>query len=103
MLWSQITYGHRMASFSPKIVQFYGARTAPSRRQEESYDFLSIFLDILRCPVKFRHYLKFHCAHTAFGRVIEGKMAFAHIGRAPDNFCLKFKSYDSNGARLGIV
>jgi len=72
------------------------------------------FLDIVRCPVKFRYYLKFHGPRQAFGRVNEGKMtsaghrtgaqpAFAHIGRAPDNFCLKFISYDSNGARLGIV
>jgi len=29
--------------------------------------------------------------------------AFAHIGRAPGDFCLKFISYDSNGARPGIV
>ena len=43
MLWSQIIYGHRTASISPKIVRLYGARTAPGRRQEESYDFLSIF------------------------------------------------------------
>ena len=43
MLWSQIIYGHRTASISPKIVRFYGARTAPGRRQEESYDFLSCF------------------------------------------------------------
>ena len=40
MLWSQIIYGHRTASISPKIVRFYGARTVPGRRQEESYDFL---------------------------------------------------------------
>jgi len=26
-----------------KNARFYGARTAPGRRQEESYDFLSIF------------------------------------------------------------
>jgi len=26
--------------------------------------------------------------------------AFAHIGRAPDDLCLKFISYDSNGVRL---
>ena len=37
MLWSQIIYGHRTASISPKFVGFYGARTAPGRRQEESY------------------------------------------------------------------
>ena len=43
MLWSQIIYGHRTASISPKIVRFYGARTVPGRRQEESYDFLSFF------------------------------------------------------------
>jgi len=43
MLWSQIIYGHRTASISPKIVRFYGARTVPGRRQEKSYDFLSFF------------------------------------------------------------
>jgi len=69
MIWSQIIYGHRTASISPKIVRFYGARTVPGRRQEESYDFYQ-FLDIVRCPVNFRYYLKFHGARTAFGRVI---------------------------------
>ena len=29
--------------------------------------------------------------------------AFAHIGRAPDEFGLKFKSYDFNGDRSGTV
>ena len=43
MLWSQIIYGHRTAYISPKIVRFYGARTVPGRRQEESYDFWSFF------------------------------------------------------------
>ena len=43
MLWSRIIYGHRTASISPKIVRFYGARTAPGRRQEESYDFFIEF------------------------------------------------------------
>ena len=70
------------------------------------------FLDIVRCLVNFRYYLKFHGARTAFGRVIKGKIArcpdgarpaFAHIGRAPDEFCLIFISYDSNGARPGTV
>jgi len=56
--------------------------------------FLS-FLDIVRCPVKFRYYLKFNGVRTAFGRVKEGKMTFVHIGRAPDDFCLQFISYDS--------
>jgi len=76
MLWSQIIYGHRTASFSPNIVRFYGARTAPGRQQEESYDF-EHFLDIVRCPVKFMYYCKFDGARTAFGRVIEGKMTSA--------------------------
>jgi len=115
MLWSQIIYGHRTASISPKIVRFCGARTAPGRRQEESCDFWT-FLDIVRYPVKFRYYLKFHGARTAFGRFIEGKLrpgtvrcpdgaraAFIHIGQAPDHFCLKHLSYDSNGARPGTV
>jgi len=75
------------------------------RRQAESYDFfLSFSLDIVRCPVKLRYYLKFHGACTAFDRVIEGKMiSFAHIGRVPYELCLKFKSYDSNGDRSGTV
>jgi len=56
--------------------------------------------------VKFSYYLKFHGARTAFCWVIEGKMtsaghrtAFAHIGLAPDDFGLNFKSYDFNGDR----
>ena len=58
--------------------------------------FLFKCLDIVRCPVKYRYYLKFHGARTAFGRVNEGKMTsagrrFAHIGRAPDDFGLKLK------------
>ena len=71
MLWSQIIYGHRTASISPKIV----------------YQ----FLDIVRCPVKFRYFLKFHSARTAFGRVNEGKMTSAghHTvpGRCPAGVC----------------
>ena len=57
-------------------VRFHGARTAPGRRQEIWCDFLS-FLDIVRCPIKYRYYLNFHSARTAFGRVIEGKMTSA--------------------------
>ena len=91
MLWSQIIYGHRTASISRKIVRFYGARTAPGRRQEESYDFLNQFLDIARCPVNFRYYLKFHGARTAFGRVNEGKITLAGHrtvpGRRPAGVC----------------
>ena len=73
MLWSQIIYGHRTASISPKIVRFYGARPAAGRIVRFVYH----FLDIVRCPVKFRYYLKFHGARTAFGRVIEGKITSA--------------------------
>jgi len=36
--------------------------------------FVINFLDIVWCPVKFRYYLKFHGALTAFCRVIVGKM-----------------------------
>jgi len=35
------------------------------------------FLDIVRSPVMFRNYLKFHGACMAFGRVIECKMTSA--------------------------
>jgi len=104
MLWSQIIYGHRTASISPKaagkIVRF----------------FVNL-LDIARCPVKCRYYLNFHGVRTAFSRVIVGKMTsigtvrcpdgappvFALIGPAPDDFGLKFKSYDLNGDHSGVV
>ena len=51
----------------------YGARPAAGRIVR----FLIILLDIVRCPVKFRYYLKFYGARTAFGRVIEGKITSA--------------------------
>jgi len=58
-------------------------------------------LDIVRCPVKLRYYLKFHSACRAFGRVIEGKMVWCPAGvcthwTGTRRFCLKFKSYNSN-------
>jgi len=72
--------------------------TTPVRRPaggRKKRTILGQLLDIVRCPVKFRHYLKFHGARTAFCRIIEGKMtlynarpAFAHIGRAPDDFAV---------------
>jgi len=71
MLWSQIIYRHRTAFISPTLVQFFGAHTAPGRRQEESYD-LYQFLDIVRYPVKLRYYLKFHSARTMPGRCPAG-------------------------------
>jgi len=82
----------------------YGARPAAGRILR----FFIIFLDIVRCPVKFRYYLKFHGARTAFGslrvRCPDGaRPAFSHIGRAPDDFYLIFISYDFNGARPGTV
>ena len=47
-----------------------------------------IYLDIVRCPVNLSYYLKFHGAHTAFCRVIEGKITSAGsrtgIVRCPD-------------------
>jgi len=50
------------------------------------------FYDIVRCPAKFRYYLKFHSARTAFVRVIEGKMTSAvHRtvpGRRPAGVCI---------------
>ena len=41
MIWSQIIYGHRTASISQNRT-ILRSRTAPGRRQEDSYDFLSI-------------------------------------------------------------
>jgi len=51
----------------------YGARPAAGRIVR----FFIISLDIVRCPVNYRYYLKFHGARTAFGRVIEGKITSA--------------------------
>ena len=80
MLWSQIIYGHRMASISQKmsknwqkIVRFF---LPPAGRRRIVQVFVN-FLDIIRCPVRFSYYLKFHGARTAFCRVIEGTMTSA--------------------------
>jgi len=91
MLWSQIINGHRTASVSPKIVQFYGAQPAAGRIVR----FFINFLDIVRCPVKFRYYLKFQGALTAFGRVNERKI-FGRRLHISDG-------HRTCGARLGIV
>jgi len=72
-LWSQIIYGHRTASFHKKSYD----STAPVRCPaggRKNRTILYHVLDIVRCPVNFRYYLKFHGARTAFGRVIEGKI-----------------------------
>ena len=65
----------------------YGARPAAGRIVR----FFINILDIVRCPVKFRYYLKFYGARTAFGRVNEGKMTSAGHrtvpGRRPAGVC----------------
>ena len=65
----------------------YGARSAAGRIVR----FFINFLDIVRCPVKFRYYLKSHGARTAFGRVNGGKMTSAGNrtvpGRRPAGVC----------------
>ena len=65
----------------------YGARPAAERIVR----FLVKFLDIVRCPVKFRYYLKFHGARMTFGRVNEGKITSAGHrtvpGRRPAGVC----------------
>jgi len=74
-----------------KIVRFYAARTASSRRQQDLYDLFCKSLDIVRCPVKFRYCLNFHGNFVAFCRVINGKMTLVvHRtlpGRRPDGVC----------------
>ena len=78
---SHLCYGHNSSTGTVRLLfhqksydsRPYGARPAAGRIVR----FLNIFLDIVRCPVKFRYYLKFHGARTAFGRVIEGKMTSA--------------------------
>ena len=82
MLWSQIIYGHRTASISPVRLPAGGMKNRTNYHQ---------FLDIVRCPVKFRYYFKFHGARTAFGRVNKGKMTAAGHrtvpGRRPIGVC----------------
>ena len=53
------------------------------RLAARSIDCTKVILDILRRPVKFRSYLKFYGARTAFGRVIEGKIGLDTVN------CLK--------------
>jgi len=73
MLWSQIIYGHRTASISHKksydstapVRRPYGARPAAGRIVR-----FFVLFDIIRCPVKFSYYFKFHGARTAFRRAI---------------------------------
>jgi len=76
MLWSQIIYGRLFHQKS------YDS-TAPVRRQPAAWivRFFCQLLDIVRCPVKFRYYLKFHGARSAFGRVNEGKTHRTGTGR----------------------
>jgi len=57
----------------------YSARAAAGRIVR----FFINFLDIVRCPVNFRYYLKFHGARTAFGRVINGKITSAEHRSVP--------------------
>ena len=89
---SSLCYGHKSSTgtvrrlFHTKIVRFYGGR----KNRTIFYQ----FLEIVRCPVKFKYYLKFHGAHTAFARVIEvnniGRAQYSvRIGRASGDFCLK--------------
>ena len=68
----------------------YGARPAAGRIVR----FFIIFLDIVQCPVKFRYYLKFRTAPVRRLHTSDGHRTI---------FCLKFISYDSNGARPDTV
>jgi len=99
-------YGVYFAKIRTILRRPYGARPAAGRIVR----FFINFSDIVRCPVKFRYYLKFHGTRTAFGRVTEGKITSAGRRTVPGRrlhtsdghrtiFCLKFKSYDSNGDR----
>ena len=81
-----------------------GARAAPCRQKEESYAFCQI-LDIERCLMKFRYYLNFTALERGCVRLLRlrgqcpgtvrcpdgARPAFAHIGRAPDDFDIKCK------------
>jgi len=83
------------------------ARAAPVRRPAGRRNAFCQFLDIVRCLVKFRYmyYLNFTALERGFVRLFRLKgqcpgtvrcpdgawPAFAHIGRAPDDFDIKFK------------
>jgi len=91
-----LCYGHKSSTgtvrrlFHQKSYDY----TEPVRRPAGGRKNRTIFyqfLDIVWCPVKFRYYLKFHGARTAFGRVNEGKMTSAGHrtvpGRRPTGVC----------------
>ena len=113
MLWSQIIYGHRTASISPKYRTIL-RRPAGGRKNRTIF---YRFLDIVRCPVKLGTTynstapvrrlvgsLRVKSLRPGTVRCLDGaRPAFLHIGRAPDDFYLIFISYDSNGAHPGTV
>ena len=61
-----------------------------------------ICLDIVRCSVKFRYYLKFHGARTSFERVDEGKKTSAGYRAVPGR-CPAGLLYTSGGHRTILV
>ena len=96
-----------------KTSYVYGASKAPSRRHDKSYVFDQIFRH-RTVPGELRVLLKIprrpygvwygHWGWNDTARSPDGvRPMFAHIGRAPDDFCSKFISYVSNGSRPGIV
>ena len=67
-----LCYGHKSSTGTVRRIfhqKSYNS-TAPVQ-------FLIKFSDIVRCPVNFRYYLKFHGACTAFRRVTKGKITSA--------------------------
>jgi len=78
-----LCYGHKSSTgtvrrlFHQKSYDSTAPVRCPAGGKKNRTIFYIIFLDIVRCPVNFRYYLKFHGARTAFGRVIEGKITSA--------------------------
>jgi len=91
-----LCYGHKSSTGTVRRLfhQKSYDSTEPVRRPasgRKNRTFFINFLDIVRCPVKFRYFLKFQGARTAFGRVNEDKMTSAGHrtvpGRRPAGVC----------------
>ena len=65
---------------------------------------LGYFLGIVRCPVKFKYYLKFHGARTTFCRVIKGRLYDFNSDLAGTVRCLKsamnFRKFLNKSAKV---
>jgi len=84
-----LCYGHK-SSISHKKSYDSKASVRRSAGGRKNRTIFGQFLDIVRCPVKFRYYLKLHRALAAFCRVIEGKMTSVGHLKVPGRRTLRY-------------